>query len=672
MKLFFLFSFLTFFTVTYGQFDEPKFGKIDARDLKMSQYDRDTSAGALILFDNGYSRFILNSSLEFQYKYERHFQIKIFKKSAFDIADISIKLYKNGTNREEILGLKAVTYNLVNGKTEKSKLENRKIFRTEGKNYTNVKFAFPEVKEGSIIELSYAIVSDFLYDFRGWKFQYSYPARWSMYTYEIPEYFSYREYYKGYLPFDLNDRETKTTAYTIQTRVVTSNLNRSTPGKPEILNVKTEKTKVGVKDVPAFISEPGIDCDYNYVQSMEFELSSVQFPNQAPHNYTQTWESVNNQMKDDDSFGGLLKNNGFLKDTVKDVCNGKLSDIEKATAIYDYVRNRMEWNGSYSIWVSDNLKKPFQDRVGNSAEINMLLTLMMQTAGLKAEPVIFSTRDNGFALDLYPTISKFNSVLAEVSVDGKIILLDAVNKNYPFGVLPVNDINGKGRVINENMGTWVNLDANDKYTETKTYNLTFDPEGSLTGTITETFGGYAGMIKRNALDAEKNNDDYFRKMQEKTNGLTIDKYEIGNRYKKEDPFKDSLKVKITDRSEVIGDKILFYPLMLERIEKNSFTLEDRKYPVNFNFPISEIYHFSYSIPEGYSVESLPGPATISMPDNSISISYAVKNTGNRIEVDYKRDVNKMIFLPSEYQKLKALYDQLVKKHSEQVILKKNV
>ncbi|HKK40779.1 MAG TPA: transglutaminase domain-containing protein [Bacteroidales bacterium] len=672
MKLIFVLSFLCLFTASYSQYKEPKFGKIDIKDLEMSKYDRDTSAGALILFDNGYSRFVLSNNLGFQYKYERHFQIKIFKKSAFDLANISLRLFQNGRSREEILGLKAVTYNLVNGKTVKTKLENNKIFHTDGKNYTTLKFAFPEVKEGSIIELSYDIVSDFLYDFRGWNFQYAYPARWSMYTYEIPEYFSYREYFKGYLPFDLNNRENKTTAYTIQTRTTSDSWTKPDKIKPETISVKTEKTSLGIKDVPPFISEPGIDCDYNYIQSMEFELSSIQFPNQAPQSYTQTWQSVNEQLRDEDSFGGLLKNNGFLKDTVNAICAGKSKDTEKAMAIYDYVRNYMEWNGNYSMWVPDNLKKPFRERVGNSAEINMLLTLMLKTAGLKAQPVVFSTRDNGYAQDYYPTISKFNSVMAEVEADGKAFLLDAINKNYPFGVLPVNDINGKGRIVNETTGSWIDLNANDKYTEDKTYDLCFDPEGNLTGTIIESYGGYAGMLKRNALDKEKNIDDYFRKMQENTNGLTIDKYETGNRDIKEDPFTDSLSVKIANKAEVIGDRILFYPLLLERIEKNRFTLEDRKYPVNFNYPISEVYHFSYTIPEGYSVESLPGPATINLPDNSISISYSIKNNGNRINVDYKRDIQKMIFLPTEYPQLKALYDQMVKKQSEQVILKKNI
>ena len=100
------------------------------------------------------------------------------------------------------------------------------------------------------------------------------------------------------------------------------------------------------------------------------------------------------------------------------------------------------------IWSKNGLKKPFHERSGSSSEINLLLTLMLKNAGLDANPVIFSTRDNGwlsaFSLQLQNSIL----FLQELSIDGKIYLLDATSEFCPFGYLPPNDINGQGRVIN--------------------------------------------------------------------------------------------------------------------------------------------------------------------------------------------------------------------------------
>jgi hypothetical protein len=73
----------------------------------MAKYDKDTTAEALMLFDNGNSRFILNSDRVFQYVYDRHCRIKIFKKSAFQIANISIKLFDYGLKKEKLNTLNA-------------------------------------------------------------------------------------------------------------------------------------------------------------------------------------------------------------------------------------------------------------------------------------------------------------------------------------------------------------------------------------------------------------------------------------------------------------------------------------------------------------------------------------------------------------------------------------
>jgi hypothetical protein len=78
------------------------------------------------------------------------------------------------------------------------------------------------------------------------------------------------------------------------------------------------------------------------------------------------------------------------------------------------------------------------------------------------------------------------------------------------------------------------------------------------------------------------------------------------------------------------------------------------------------------LPAGYKVESLPQSISLKLPDNSISITYNVQSTDNKIKIEYKRDINKILFLPEDYTKLKNLYDQMVKKHAEQVILRKNI
>ena len=176
--------------------------------------------------------------------------------------------------------LDAATFNLVDGKVVKTKLDNDNILKEEEKKYFITKFAFPQVKEGSILELSYTITSDFFFNLRGWTFQYSYPAVWSQCKYSIPEYFTFRQSSKGYLPFEIfkNEKgsEIFTVHYDVEIKTALNSANRQ--DRNEDYKITTNEKTLAVKDVPAFISEPNIDCEENYLQSIEFELNSIQFP----------------------------------------------------------------------------------------------------------------------------------------------------------------------------------------------------------------------------------------------------------------------------------------------------------------------------------------------------------------------------------------------------------
>ncbi len=671
MKKSLCFIFMVNSLLAFSQFKEPNFGKIDLSDLEMTRYAKDTTADAFMLFDNGSTKFSLNLEHKFQFVFERHFRIKIFKKSAFNLANFKFDMYNSNSSKEVLSNLKASTFNLVNGKVIQTKLNKDNIFQEEKKNHNTKKFAFPEVKEGSIIELSYSITSDFLYNIRGWNFQYHYPALWSQYNYVIPEYFEYRPFSKGYLPYAISKEEQGETTFNYHHDAVFEFASH-TQAYDEKIVAKTKDITVATKDVPAFISEPNIDCEDNYIESIDFELSSIQYPYQMRKNYAQTWESVNKEMNEDDEFGQLLKSKGFISDTVKSICKDKATNLDKASAIYYHVQKRMKWNESYSLYSRRGLKKPYEERTGNSSEINLLLTLMLQTAGLNASPVLFSTRDNGNGFEFYPTVSKFNSVLTKLEIDGQTYLLDATDEFCPMGTLPANDINVKGRVVNDDKGDWVTLDNSIRYRETKSYFLKILPDGKLTGNIIGKYDGYAGINYREHLSHEKSTDDYIRKMQEHFKGLTINGYSIVNKDNINNTLTDSLNVEIADNVEIMGDKILFQPLLFETINKNKYTLEDRKYPVNYNYPISEVYLFNYTIPEGYEVESVPQARTIKLQDNSIVMSYITQADANRIMIIFKRTINKVMFLPDEYLNLKEFYNQLVKKHSEQIILKKKV
>ena len=72
--------------------------------------------------------------------------------------------------------------------------------------------------------------------------------------------------------------------------------------------------------------------------------------------------------------------------------------LERAALIFNHVKSTMNWNEFYGYSCDVGVRKAYQDKVGNSAEINLMLTAMLRYAGIDANPVLISTRGNGISL----------------------------------------------------------------------------------------------------------------------------------------------------------------------------------------------------------------------------------------------------------------------------------
>jgi hypothetical protein len=81
---------------------------------------------------------------------------------------------------------------LENGKISEEKLGDKSVFTKDyGHNMKLTKFAFPAIKEGSIIVYSYNLCTNIQINLHLWEFQGKYPCLWSEYSASIPEMFIY-------------------------------------------------------------------------------------------------------------------------------------------------------------------------------------------------------------------------------------------------------------------------------------------------------------------------------------------------------------------------------------------------------------------------------------------------------------------------------------------------
>src|SRR5690349_17369419 len=96
-----LFMALVSFTAV-AQKSPVKFGNIPMEDMKMTVYDKDSSAAAVMLVDYG-EAYIQVNTVSATMNFERHVRIKVLKKEGLEYADVEVPLHISGTAEEKVI-----------------------------------------------------------------------------------------------------------------------------------------------------------------------------------------------------------------------------------------------------------------------------------------------------------------------------------------------------------------------------------------------------------------------------------------------------------------------------------------------------------------------------------------------------------------------------------------
>ena len=644
-------------------------GKVTIDELKEKSCSIDTSAVASILFNVGEVRFEYSQSKEsFVMSTTVKTKIKIYKKEGYDWANKEVRYYIGGSSKERVSFSDVATYNLVDGKIEKSKLKSDGEFDEKmNKFWGRKKITLPNVKEGSIIEFEYTLLSESFGSLEDWNFQTSIPVLYSEFKTLIPEYFTYKPHFRGYFsPKTVIEKNNKSIILTSKERS-DGKVVRTTVSSDQI-NFFETKTIYSLSNLPALKDEAYVNNIKNYITSIEHELNSIQFPNQPVKNFSTDWETVVKTIYENDDFGQELNKTGYFENDIESVLAGTTTLEQKLAAIFGFLKSRMNWNEFYSYSCDVGVKKAYQDKVGNAAEINLMLTAMFRYAGFEANPVIISTRGNGVSLS--PSRTAFDYVITGVELNGQIQLFDATNKFSLPNILPIRDLNWFGRLIRKN-GTSVKVDLIPTFNSKEVINIIaeINKEGEVKGKMRDMYFDYNAYIYRDNYNSVTK-ESVVERIEKKYNGIEISEYDVQNNLDLTKPIVESFTFTSNNSVEIIGDKIYFSPLLFLSLTENPFKQEIREYPIDFIFPHQDKYTISLKIPEGYSVESIPQSSAVTLPENMAIFKYSVSNTENQVQLSFTIDVNQSTIGSEYYEAIKQFFKQIVEKSTERVVLKK--
>ncbi|HTJ51525.1 MAG TPA: hypothetical protein VL443_18830 [Cyclobacteriaceae bacterium] len=590
-----------------------EFGNITLKDFAPTKYD--SAASSVVLFDRG--KFKANEVGDGP-TMERHMRIKILNKEHFDLWGN----FKLGNEISVIFKIKAGTYYLENGKIISTYLEKADI-HVDKKSDEQV-FGLRNLREGCIVELSFTTQYD-RFVIRNWLIQNEAPVLWSEFLFNA-----------GGL------------TYLIDGGI-----------KPFIYNEKYNENgtfnRWVFKDVPAFKEEKLMHDPIDHYAKIQF------------WDPEKSWDDVSKNF-----YIYYKKHKGFifrpLKRDIDKLLIGIQDSLEQAKAICNYVKDNYLWTEENG-FLADDFSKIYDKKAGTTGDLNTMLFYLLESAGFKPQFVLLSTKGSGRIQKKLFSEYQFNYVLSRLMINGKEYFLDATNPSLPFNVIPDSCLVADGLLLTNKTFRWINLQSIQAEKINVNARLTITKDQTLKGTVRIVKQGYDAYEDHKKYKIE--GDAQFKASSSPDNSWTIDSTTVINGKDSELPFIVTHYVDLSGYLSGTADKIYLNPFILLALKENPFPDEIRKYPIELPKAIEKNLLVTLTLPPGYKIESLPESQVFSLPDKSISCSFKVTADKDKVVVAFNEVIRKSIFEAAEYDGIRKLYEHVISKQNEPLILIKN-
>ena len=389
------------------------YGNIDTADLKLTACSFEKDANAMVLFDKEKVFFTLYAT-----NVVRHRRIKILNENGKEYANIRIE-FDNRFGLQYITSLEAQTINLDSGKIKYSKLDPKLVYSEHtDKSKDATVFSFPNVKAGSVIEYRYTITRSISTNFPGWYFQSEIPTRYAEFDAMISPRLKFRAL-------------TKITGAFLADSAIEGGHEWA------LANLPSSKNE-------AYMRSKG-----DALASIALLVSSVDIMGKTTE-MNNSWAWVGKQLVDDKGFYKELDQKLSGEDKLISKADSLKTDDQKIAFLFNAVKATMKWNYIEYWGTKDGIKDAWKKKTGNTAEVNAILCHLLKKSGVKAYPMLVSTRDNGLIQPGFVDIYQVNSLVTYVPVDStKYYVLDATNKYNIYDQIPYNFLNSYGLSLNK-------------------------------------------------------------------------------------------------------------------------------------------------------------------------------------------------------------------------------
>lgn len=619
--------------------------------LENNRYTIDSNAEAINLFEKGKAQLDQNVLI---YKLER--SIKILSQNAInEMGGIVIPI----PGKVAIRKVEGATYNMESGKVMKQILDKADVFiDKQDQKGTTIKFQLPSLKYGSILHYSLEIEIYNAYQIPYWNFQHEYPTLYSSYEIVVPDYYGYRNILRSQASF-IEVKSQKELAF----------LNAGYFNNRRIGNARFNEIWVR-RYIPAIEKEPFMNSVSNYEEQIKIQIIHIK-KNGYNISLFHSWDQLSKRLIREKlgQFHLALKENYFLNDKLKELTSAQSNNIDKAKAIFAFVRD------SFTIFNSSgatNLRNVFNNRKGSGEELNILLTAMLNNAGLNSDLVILSLKPDEPLNELYPNIEQADYLVSKVNISEKDYFLDASEKYLPFGILIPACYNGYSRVIGKkNYGITITPDLLvDKATTLAVLSMDSLNSKKMHLKVNEKLGTVNAYYNRSKWmgDKKKAKKELKNNFINDNEQLHLTNITIDNINEPDKPLIIHYDIE-GDIEEL--DLIYMNPFFNPFFKRNPFPAMSRHFQVNLNYLYDLNYVFRFQVPEHYRIDDFPKSKVLKFGNNALFFQNLIEvdSIKNTISLSSRFKSENTSFPVESYADLRSFFEKMISAQNDQIVLK---
>ncbi len=625
---------------------DPKPGKVSLEEVALTAYPLDTTARAVMLVEKNEVEVRTSEYVELSrriYVYER---IKILKEDGKSLSDYKIPYPKD----DAVHKIKVCTYNLVDGKVVESKLDKKFIFRESvSDNIGMYSFSAPDVRVGSVVEVSYELTGEDYWDIPELQMQHGLPVNLVEATMCYPDFLNLNRMGHGYLA----------PAY----ERITSQRNLLVNALPYCTIIQDKFT---LTDVPAIPRESYSMCPDQYRCSVSYEISGITIPGVLYKQYSMQWPDVDASVR---------------QSSIKDQCElkGKLlepflpTETEEMAAIVQ-VRNAVagaiKWNGNHTL-VPGSVKDALKEGSGSSATINALVASVLNKVGYEVDPLLVRRRTRGALASYYVRTDAFTDMLLRIQTpSGAVYYMDAAPDYGYVNVIDPVFLVKDARVVPLDAakpGYWADLTTLAGGVSNITVHAALQEDGRVEGTIGLAAFKESSYLVRETRDGKDSDEKYFEMVEDGEDYETISGSFGSTDYSANAAF----TIQFEQQPSSAGDFLYVKPFLVTEHHPGDFPPVERHTPVDFPILDSINYVYDLQVPEGYAVEQLPDPVSIrSASFKARAACQAMLTEGNVVKLSFSYRNASLQVPATDYQDLRAFWEQLCKIYQGTIVLKK--